>query len=596
MSARAKKKSRTTFFHETSWYSKTAQKYGRLEQGGRRSKRLALTASPESEEVEEEYLRLHHRPHPPVPDLGDLPTQQQAPSVGNMSTSGYTGTSSSGWTGTSTDLSTVATIIAAGGRVPYPMYKTYLLSGGAPPPKKTKKKRTTKRRRTTRRYSRSGYGGGAGRSIVYPNVISGRGAYRAPRSAGAGSALGSALGSLLPGPLGSLASWGLGKLGGWAGDKIGTALGLGEYTVNQNSIIGVGATPVMMHDDDDAIVIRHREYIGDVFSSATPGAFSAQFFQLQPGTTTFLEWLAPIANQYQEWMPHGIMFAFKSNSGDVVTGTSPALGQVIMATDYNAYGTEPFQNKAQMLNTVYSSNAKITESFYHPIECAPHRNVFEKLFVRGNSIPEGQPPQLYDLGTFCIASQGVPGASVNLGELWCTYEIVLSKATMIAAAGNALQTDFFAQQDFVYPNVFSAPVPQPQNSLGITFATGSGGNLNRIVFPSELEQGDYLITLVVQGLIDPLPGTPPTVTWTYNNMAPVPLFGDPDGAPPLPAHFLTFNDAEAPNTFCDLQRVRIGGNNSYLELTGADWPTVDVYYNLMVQQINQKLSEPVIEQ
>jgi len=361
------------------------------------------------------------------------------------------------------------------------------------------KKRKYKKKATRRKsagYSRGG-GGGGGRSIVtYPNVIGGLGAYTAPKSARFGENLGRFAGSMLPGLWGALSGL-LGKGGGWLGNKIGTVLGLGEYDLQQNSIINEGQSPAMMHSEDDTIFVRHREYLGDIISSATPGAFKVEHYPIQPGLDTVFEWLAPIATQYQEWIPNGILFEFKSNSGDQVATSNTAIGQVIMSTDYNAYNLDPFTNKAQMQNTMYSTNAKITESFYHPIECAPHRNVMDRLFVRAGQVPPGQPPQMYDLGTFAIASVGCSAPAANLGELWVTYEIGLAKASLIQTAAAAVQNDYFAAylpDPYLALQPFRGMTEGNDNSLGC-FRDATGTTL---FFPPLLEQGTYMIDFYVQ--------------------------------------------------------------------------------------------------
>lgn len=386
------------------------------------------------------------------------------------------------------------------------------------------KKTATKKkggRKGYRKYSGGGYGG----KSRY-NIIQGLGAYSAPKSAAFGRNLGAGIGGLLPGPW-KLLGGPLGAVGGWLGNKVGTILGLGEYEVSQNSIIHEGQTPPMMHRSEDTIVVRHREYMGDIYSGVG-GAFRVQSFQLQPGLSSTFEWLAPIAGQYQEWIPHGMVMEFKSNSGDVVSGTSSELGMVIMATDYNAFGQNPFQNKTQMLNTVYSTNAKITDSFYHPIECAPHRNVMDMLFVRTGAIPANQPPQLYDLGTFAIASQGCQGDNQNLGELWMTYEIGLSKASLIQTGNAAQPCDIFYGFNIAAGSNATTPLtgfePNAGNSLG--FSLGPGGQ--QVLFPPNLEQGSYICTLYYSNAAS---GVPVSITVTnLVGCAAWPLF---DGASKL---------------------------------------------------------------
>lgn len=247
-----------------------------------------------------------------------------------------------------------------------------------------------------------------------------------------------------------------------------------------------------MHGEDDTIIVRHREYIGEIYSSEVAGQFKVQNYKLQPGSDELFEWLAPIANQYQEWIPMGIIAEFKSNSGEVVSAANNALGQVIMSTDYNAFYDNPFQNKAQMQNTMYSTNAKITQSFVHAIECDPRKNTQESFYVRAGPVPPGQPPQLYDLGTFAIASVGCQGENQDLGELWFSYEIGFRKATLTQTSGSAIATDYFiSESQAMTPETpFEGMVGSAQNSLGCTFdETGA-----IMYFPPLLEQGRYQVT------------------------------------------------------------------------------------------------------
>lgn len=424
------------------------------------------------------------------------------------------------------------------------------------------KKTATKKkggRKGYRKYSGGGYGG----KSRY-NIIQGLGAYSAPKSAAFGRNLGAGIGGLLPGPW-KLLGGPLGAVGGWLGNKVGTILGLGEYEVSQNSIIHEGQTPPMMHRSEDTIVVRHREYMGDIYSGVG-GAFRVQSFQLQPGLSSTFEWLAPIAGQYQEWIPHGMVMEFKSNSGDVVSGTSSELGMVIMATDYNAFGQNPFQNKTQMLNTVYSTNAKITDSFYHPIECAPHRNVMDMLFVRTGAVPANQPPQLYDLGTFAIASQGCQGDNQNLGELWMTYEIGLSKASLIQTGNSAQPCDIFYAFNVSAGSSHESPlvggIPNPGNSLGFSI-TNLGGS-SQVLFPPNLEQGSYFCTLYYQNAVS---GVPENIS--ISNLVGCALMPIFDGSGILNAD----NTAPAENTAVGSWAIQVVAGSAAQPQFNVAWPS-----------------------
>lgn len=466
-----------------------------------------------------------------------------------------------------------------------------------------KAKRRTKRRTYGRRRS---YGSKFGlRSFTTRgNATFGTGAYTAPKSAAFGEQVGNTIGGFLPGPY-KLAAPLLGKAGGWLANKIGSWLGLGAYDLNRNSIVlDEGSSPAMMHSTDDTIIVRHREYVGEVFSSPVAGAFTVQNFALQPGNSALFEWLAPIANQFQEWIPMGIVAEFKSNSGEVVSGPTNALGQVIMATDYNAFNTDPFQNKSQMNNTVYSTNAKITQSFVHAIECDPKKNVMESFFVRAGPVPPGQPPQLYDLGTFAIASHGCQGASQDLGELWFSYEIGLRKASLIQTYAAAVPTDIFQSSangrlGATVNEYFRGMVPDNANSLGCTLSADG----NFLFFPKDMEQGRFWVHMKVGGYgfnLAPLGAGPPQNAWPFlaTNCSIVPFFG-----PSLYSFGTTLNTTAQFSQMSIDFVVDITGNNARLEASLANiawWPQPNPTpangwdMLLVITAMNQNSSIPVL--
>lgn len=330
---------------------------------------------------------------------------------------------------------------------------------------------------------------------------------RAPKSAAVGKTLASTLASLIPGgaPFASLA----GQAGSFLGDKIGTLLGLGEYEVKQNSILSEGVTPPTMHEKSERVVVRHREYLGDVFASSTVGQFSVANYALNPALSSTFPWMCQVAAAYRQWRPLGMVFEFKSNTGLISSAATPAVGMVIMATDYNSYDVAPFSNKREMDNNMYTTSAKATESFYHPIECAPLRNVLGSFFTRVGNLPTNQPPQFYDLGVFSIASVGCPVASQNLGELWLTCEIEFDKSTLQNAQSDPVLADLFYNYTSTTYDVSTlvgsgaqSIIPAPTNTLGCVIVAPGTAPLRPsfdIVFPPNAALGDYLIMMSFTG-------------------------------------------------------------------------------------------------
>lgn len=235
-------------------------------------------------------------------------------------------------------------------------------------------------------------------------------------------------------------SWGA-RIGAWAGDKlgglVGRVTGLGDYEADAGNPMPTINPPVVRNISDRSVVISHREYIGDVVTSATPGAFNLMSFQVNPGNPVVFPWLSRLAPCFQEYKMNGMLFQFKSMSADALNSTNTALGQVIAATNYNV-AQDNYQSKFEMENTEFGSSCKPSVSFMHPIETDSRQNVMGQLYVAaGGTPPAGADPQFYNLANFQLATNGFQGASVNIGELWVTYEVILRKPIQPEAQGES---------------------------------------------------------------------------------------------------------------------------------------------------------------
>lgn len=314
--------------------------------------------------------------------------------------------------------------------------------------------------------------------------LKGRGVYKSPKSAAWGKKLASGIASMTPlAPISGL----LGEAGGWLGDKVGTLLGLGAYEVRKNSfVLPEGLDPPSMHTRSGDTIIAHREYITDILTSSTPGAFNVQSFKINPGVSSTFPWLSEIASSYEEYEMLGCVFEFKSTSSDALNSTNTALGYVLQGTNYNAAAPN-FLNKLAMLNTQYSTDCKPSQSCLHPIECDPHYNPMMSQYVRAGAVPAGEDPKTYDLGNYQIATGGMQAASVVIGELWVTYQIALRKPVFGPQQGAGIMSDHMR----LYTTSSSAV-------MGATYQLMPGSSLNGVAlpmsytFPTAISSGSYL--------------------------------------------------------------------------------------------------------
>lgn len=239
-------------------------------------------------------------------------------------------------------------------------------------------------------------------------------------------ALGTTVGGLAGGPAGAAAGGALGSIGA------GMLSGFGDYSINYNTVLK-GETPRVTNSSrpGGGTIITFREYLGDVVSEDAV-SFNNVSFDIKPTDERTFPWLSQIAGNYQEWVAHGIVFEFRSMSADALNSVNTSLGQVIMATNYNA-SLAPFQSKAEAENSEFSKSIKPSESCFHPIECAKSATVLGNLYTN-NSNP-GDDVRFTTLGKFQIMTNAMQGASVNVGELWVTYSIELLKPKIFDSIG-----------------------------------------------------------------------------------------------------------------------------------------------------------------
>lgn len=232
------------------------------------------------------------------------------------------------------------------------------------------------------------------------------------------------------------------RVGGQIGSAIGLGAehlfkwltGMGDYEVKQNALLVQDPPPMINQSNKGGTIIRHREYLRDIFTSTTPGAFQLDNFYINPGDANTFPWLSQIAPNYEQYQIEGMIFEYRSMSADALNSTNTALGSVVMATNYDSLDTL-FQNKSEMENYEFGASCKPSVDMMHPIECAPRQTTLTELYTRAGGIPAGADRRFYDLGNFQIATVGFQAASVNIGELWVSYQVRLMKPKLYDALG-----------------------------------------------------------------------------------------------------------------------------------------------------------------
>lgn len=307
------------------------------------------------------------------------------------------------------------------------------------------------------------------------------------------------LGGLGGRTLGSMV--GYGDVGAQQGTNLAASisrwLGSGDYSVSSNSLtqrVAAGGTIPAMHKEGQTVIVRHKEFISEVLSNTT---FSVQQqFNINPGLSLTFPWLAGIAAQFSEYRIRGMVYHYVPTSGDAINGTNPAIGSVMLQTSYRASESAP-TSKIELLNEYWSSEAKPSEPFCHPIECDPKENPFNVQYIRTGSVPAGDSVLMYDLGKTTLAVSGMPATNNVVGDLWVTYEIELRKPVLTDVTG----TDVLTLSSFA-TSALTAATPFGTNmviSAGTSFAIFPIFGTNTITFPPG-SVGAYQVVVMHSGM------------------------------------------------------------------------------------------------
>lgn len=239
-----------------------------------------------------------------------------------------------------------------------------------------------------------------------------------------------------------------GALGGRLGKKLGELTGLGDYKVNQNSLMGLvtggtsaGGVP-RVQNIGGRVIVNHREYIKDITASTD---FALESFDINPGLRKTFPWLADVAACYEQWRPLGIVLAFETHSADALNSTNTALGSLILSSNYNSTAPE-YKTQKEMLNTEYTTSTKPSCSVLHPLECAPSENPQRIFYVRSSTDTPDNSQLWYDLCKTQIATIGMQNSSPmpNIGKLYISYEIEFMKPVLNGlSSGKPIQQAFY---------------------------------------------------------------------------------------------------------------------------------------------------------
>ena len=361
------------------------------------------------------------------------------------------------------------------------------------------------------------------------------------------------------------------KSGVTLGNKTGSDFKVHANSISMGSMVsGVDIVPSFKGTLRETRV-RHREYLGDVISSSTSGAFSINSYALNPGNVLAFPWLSVIAQNFDQWKPNGVVICFKSTSS-TYNGSSQALGTVIIASDYDLTDST-YSSKIEMENSEFAVSAKSSDNILHPIECNINERQVKTLKCRGITTPSDN-LQWYDLCNFQVATQGITGTSVNLGELWITYDITFLKEQLYGNLfGNSLlQMDYGSSSGITTSAYFgNNGTVDTSSTLVCTLGTST------ITFPSVLSAGSYQILYIVGG--SSTAWSTPTVAFTTNCTA----------GPAAISSLATVGSTQTGTTMIFPFTVTLTGPSAVITFSAGTLPTSANFCAVQIVQLNSSV-------
>lgn len=339
------------------------------------------------------------------------------------------------------------------------------------------------------------------------------------------------------------APWAKG-VGRWLGTGIGQIFGSGDYQMvgsqpgynvltNGNQIPKFSTTAATN-------VISHREYLGDI--TGTSG-FNLSSYPLNPGISRTFPWLSTLAQNFQEYKFHGLIFEFRPLITDFVTGGAP--GVVVMATNYNS-DASAYTTKQEMENSEYAVSVKPTREMIHGVECATNQTVLNQLYVRTGAPASGQDLRLYDIGLFQFATQANP--IQNLGELWVSYSVEFFKPVLPQDVGGNIRSNHSVRTSTASGSPFGLVGVSNRGDLGLV--------VNATSMSWDANPGNYyLVTFTWTGSVAAVALYP---TFTLTGCAYVPFWT------PGASQFITVPGAATTTTSMSIQFVVLVSNTSSL--------------------------------
>jgi len=277
---------------------------------------------------------------------------------------------------------------------------------------------------------------------------------------------------------------GLGKYAGNAASWLTNLVGFGKYGVKRNTLMrgdtssGFLTQPMPTFGGNSSQRrIKACVYIEDVLSAT---GFNPTSYYLNPQNGSFGQWIIPQALGYEKWALHGCIFYYKECSATAWSGTTPGLGTVTIASEYDCNNS--FHTQADMDQATFSVKAVPYQNAAHPVECDRRTasNTIMYMTTAVNPLAlEGLSPGVscheYFHCNTTVATNGNPSSGPKIGELWCDFDLEFFNPKITQAGVIANYQHVFGNMNHANTVVFTG-----NTSVGYTMSVTDAANILNI--------------------------------------------------------------------------------------------------------------------
>ena len=170
---------------------------------------------------------------------------------------------------------------------------------------------------------------------------------------------------------------------------------------------------------DARVLIRHREFIGDVKGST---GFASVKYSINPGLDETFPWLSEVGNNYESYRFRRLVFEYSTIKG------STAAGSFMMYIAFDASDGGPtdkieaFSHQGAVKGPTWAPNIVLDASRANLEKFGTQR------FIR-SALKAGTDIKTYDVGNLWLCTSGQADTSA-MGELYVTYELELMTPQM----------------------------------------------------------------------------------------------------------------------------------------------------------------------